>query len=194
MALSSLTNLNVTRPNALNGGDPRDIAFEFVFEESEYFPAQTVKKLFKHQGAGAGISGLISEPVQMEWKPKKDLTKGLQKAAVEAFEERKEKAKKGLKGPEARKLGEKEKALVKILEKSNSNSFFNWFSFTGPHKDLGELEDEEEDEKKDEDEMKEDMDLESPVEAFGYGDEIAVALAEDLYPNAVKYFSKFGWT
>lgn len=179
--LAHLTELNVTRPHA-EKGDPRDIEFTFKFKDNDYMPAQTLVKLFTYQEGGKpGLTGLISTPIEIQWKGTKDLTFGVNKAAVEAFEERKAKAadKEKKKGG----LGDKEKSLLELLNK-NSQSFFIWFSYAGAHHGLGEKEGEIEDM----DDEEEDA-ITGPVEAFPYGDELAIQLAEDVYPAAVKYFS-----
>lgn len=179
-ALTSLTEINVSRPS-VEKGDPRDVEISFKFTESEYMPAQTVAKLFTYQPSQLpGLTGLVSTPIAITWKAGKDLTFGVNQAAVEAFEERKTKA--ANKGKTSTKLGPKEEKLYKLLTK-NSQSFFTWFSFSGLHHELGETE--EEDEEEDDDE-----ELPSgPIEPFPYGDELAVQFAEDVYPSAVKYFS-----
>lgn len=191
VVLSALTSLNVTRPGAANG-DPRDLEFTFEFADNDYMPAQTLVKKFTYQEGAVtllGQTGLVSEPVLVQFKKGKDLTSGLSAAAMEAWEERK--SKKDLKGAQKRKIGEKEKKLAALVDKATS--FFCWFSYTGAHKDLGEVldEDEEEEEENEDDAAEENVSMMSPVEAFSYGDEVAIQLAEDLYPNAVKYFSRF---
>jgi len=179
--LAHLAELNVTRPNA-EQGDPRDIEFVFKFKDSDYMPAQTITKLFTYQEDNKpGLTGLVSTPTEIEWKGAKDLTFGVNKAAIEAFEERNAKAE-AKKHGKAAGLGDKERRLLELLSK-NSQSFFIWFSYTGAHHDLGETEGEIED--------LDDADDSGPVEAFPYGDELAIQMAEDVYPSAVKYFSAF---
>jgi len=175
--LAHLTELNVTRPNA-EKGDPRDIEFRFTFKDNDYMPAQTVTKLFTYQDGRPGSPGLISTPTKIEWKDTKDLTFGVNKAAIEAFEERKAKAQ-----DKKAKLGGKEQELLRLLNK-NSQSFFTWFSYTGSHRDLNEDDDDIED-LDDEDEGG----ITRPVDPFPFGDELAIQLAEDVFPHAVKYFT-----
>lgn len=192
VVLSTLTSFKVRRPD-IESGDPRNIEITWTFADNDYMPAQTLVKKFTFQGSSTpGLTGLISEPVEIQWKEKKDLTKGINKAAIEAFEERKAaaKEKKG-KGKTAKKMGEKEEKLQKLIP--NTPSFFTWFSFSGSHAELGECtlekegEQEEEEEGQDEDDDEGDF---GPVEPFPYGDELAVQFAEDVYPCAIKHFSK----
>jgi len=183
--LTHVTEIKVTRPNA-EKGDPRDIEVIFKIKENDFMPAQTITKLFTHQPSDKpGSTGLVSTPASIIWKESKDLTFGVGKAAIEAFEERKAKAaSKDKKGKGSIKLGEKEQALHNLLSK-NSASFFTWFSFSGAHRELGEVEDES-----DPDFMDDDEDGPAgPIETFPYGDEFAIQFAEDVYPSAVKYFS-----
>jgi hypothetical protein len=44
----------------------------------------------------------------------------------------------------------------------------------------------------DEEEEEDDDDEELELEIFPNGDELAVAISEDLWPGAIKYFSKLG--
>jgi hypothetical protein len=188
--LSHVTELNVVRPNVENG-DPRDVEITFKFEDCDYMPAQTVTKLFTYQPSmKPGLTGLISTPTAITWKPGKDLTFGINKAAIEAFEERKAKAaSKDKKGKGSVKLGEKEEKLYELLTK-HLPSFFVWFSYSGVHHDLGETEDDDDDSDKMDDED-DDGKGTGPIEPFQYGDELAVQIAEDVYPSAVKYFSMY---
>ena len=183
--LTHITEIKVTRPHA-DKGDPRDIEVTFKVKDNDYMPAQTITKLFTYQPSDRpGLTGLVSTPTPIAWKENKDLTCGVGRAAIEAFEERRAKAaSKDKKGKASAKLGPKEEALVQSLSK-NSSSFFTWFSFTGIHRDLGEVEDDPDEFDQDDDD---DM-LTGPIEAFPYGDELAVQFAEDIYPSAVKYFS-----
>jgi len=169
----------VTRPNAENG-DPRDVDISFKFADNEWMPEQTITKRFTYFEA-PGLTGLTSTPVKITFKHGKDLTEGVNKAAIEAFEERKARADKKNKGKGAAKRGPKEEALLKLLE-GPSQSFFYWFSFTGKHPLLGEIEEDDQSEG-------EESDMSNLIDSFPYGDELAVQLAEDLYPNAVKYFT-----
>ena len=178
-ALNNLAKLNVSRPN-VEKGDPRDVEISFTFLDNEYMPAQTVTKLFTHQSSDtAGLTGLISTPSLITWKAGKDLTSGVNQAAFDAFEERKAKAAKA-DGKTSNKLGPKEEKLLKLLKKFNP-SFFTWFSFSGNHEELGET---SENDAEGEQPM-------GPIEPFPYGDELAVQISDDVYPNAVKYFSMF---
>jgi hypothetical protein len=179
-ALSHLVELNVVRPN-VEKGDPRDVEITFKFEESDYMPAQTITKFFTYQSTKPGLTGLISTPVAINWKPGKDLTAGINQAAIDAFEERKAK-KDSKKGKGSAKFGAKEEKLQELL--MQNSSFFIWFSYTGVHHDLGESEGDDDDS----DKMVDDEPM-GPVEAFPWGDELAVQIAEDVYPSAVKYFS-----
>ncbi|CCX05810.1 hypothetical protein FPQ18DRAFT_402043 [Pyronema domesticum] len=171
MLLIHVSSIKVTRPNA-EKGDPRDIQISVTLDDNDWTPAQTIVKDFTYQsvdGRTVTETGLISKPVEIKWKAGKDLTFGVNKAAIEAFEER-------VAGNGTYKKGPKEEALLALLMKQPS-TFFNWFSYSGVHLALGEEpQDDEEAEK-------------SPVEPFAFGDEIAISFAEDVYPSAVKYFT-----
>jgi len=162
--LRSLLSMTLSRPDVDN--EPRTICLSFTFEENDFFGDTVLAKTFVF-GKGGEIS---SVPVGIEWKDGKDLTEGVSAAAVQAWEERKS----------GKKDGQGMKKLGELMEKGPS-SFFNWFEWTGKHDSLGEVKDEE----GDEDEEDED----GIVEVFPNGDELAIQLGEDVYPNAPKYFS-----
>ncbi|KAL7274798.1 hypothetical protein RUND412_002297 [Rhizina undulata] len=190
---TSLNSINVTRPDA-QSGDPRNILITFEFSENQWFEDKILEKKFTHQGGDSGgLTGLVSEPVAIKWKSGKDLTGGVTELAVKAFEERRKAAEKergeGKKGKGVRKRGEMQERLLKALSKERQ-SFFNWFGWTGKHISLGEAkgspgDDDSELSDDEDDEVDEDS---SPVDSFPFGDEIAVQIADDMYPNAPKYF------
>jgi hypothetical protein len=180
-ALASLTEFNVTRPDVQNG-DPRNLEISFTFKGNDYMPPQTVVKKFTYQPSERpGLTGLISTPTAIAWKEGKDLTSGVNKLAIAVFEDRKARAaSKDKKGKGSMNLTDNEEKLLKLLE--NPSSFFNWFSYTGAHQELGEVDDSDESPNDEESPLK-------PIDCFPYGDELAVQFAEDLYPSAVKYFT-----
>jgi Nucleosome assembly protein (NAP) len=163
-----LRGVTVTRPDVET--EPRSLQLTFTFAENEFFENKELVKKFAYQKCGM----LASEPVGIRWKEGKDLTEGVSAAAVKAWEERKA----GKKGEEAGKK------LAELMKKGPS-SFFNFFEWTGQHESLGEVKEDEEDEEDDED------DESGLVEVFPNGEELAVQIAEDVYPNAPKYFSTF---
>jgi hypothetical protein len=150
----------------------------------------------------------VSEPVQIHWKKGKDLTGGLTDAAYRLSEARKklgldssdEKARKKEKSlPEFKALSDK---LEKSME--SSISFFGIFAFVSGYRWIsaeesekvshehkanleklrrGEKLDEEDDD--DETESQDNQD----TEVFPGGDEVVTIIAEDMWPNAIKYYS-----
>lgn len=189
--LTSLKSLTVNRFNA-EKGDPRDMDLIFTFTENAYTPAQTIKKRFVYsaENAAQGEVGMISEPVHIQWKEGKDLTGGINKAAMEAFEERRkagEKSKGKGKGKKA-EHGPAVKKLIDLIDKDTHQSFFNFFSYSGPHKEFGEIADNQEEDSEAEDENGV---YSGMLDPFPWGDAVSVAISEDMYPNAVKYFSMF---
>ncbi|PWY86494.1 hypothetical protein BO94DRAFT_493248 [Aspergillus sclerotioniger CBS 115572] len=158
--------------------------------------------------------GLVSEPVRINWKKDQDPTKGLLDAACDLAEaEKKGGDRKKL--PEFAKVvkirDEIEAAEEQDIDEDEmpeegpgGMSFFAFFGYRGSdvtaeHSQNATKEDNErfekllkgepvegEDEDDDEDDDIED-DFEE-VEVFPAGDELAVAIAEDLWPNALKYY------
>lgn len=201
LLLSSLTSLSVSHFETENGGtcDPRSIAIRWEFGDNDYFEDKVIEKKFWHRHAKDGWAGLVSEPVDIQWKKGKDLTNGLLGMVKRVWDE--EQAAKGKKN--GGEITEEHKALKKKIENTGIGgiSFFAWFGYIGRRVSAEEsrLAIEKEANKRkqrvdgktvdSEDEDGEDED-EDDYEIFPDGDSLAVAISEDLWPNAIKYFSK----
>jgi hypothetical protein len=133
----------------------------------------------------------------VQWKKGKDLSEGLNGMAVKLFEARK-KAGDFLKTdlPEFDALAEK-------LTTANAvnTSFFTWFGFVSGRRYVSAEESEkaekehksgnakpEEDDDEDDEEM--DKNDDSVVEVHEEGEQLAISIAEDLWPGAIKYFTQ----
>ncbi|KAF4509682.1 hypothetical protein G6O67_003826 [Ophiocordyceps sinensis] len=196
LLLGSLKSLSVDRFE-LPGGDPRSVVIKFEFFENDHFENTTLEKKFWYRRAKDGWAGLVSEPVDIQWKADKDLTGGMLGLARKVWEEEK-----------AGKTDETE-AKKKLKEQMDSTglggvSFFAWFGFRGrdvsaeedreafkieqerrqARKEGKEVEDEEDDDDDDDD------DDEYELEIFPTADDLAVAISEDLWPGAIKYFTQ----
>ncbi|KAG5917501.1 hypothetical protein E4U53_004195 [Claviceps sorghi] len=195
--VSALKNLHVERFE-LPDGHPRSFLIRFDFSENEYFENSTLEKKFWWRFAKDGWEGYVSEPVEIKWKPGKDLTNGLLDLAKKIFEDDK-----------AGKSGEKTSAKEEIAKKLEDTSletasFFNFFGFRGRYvtaADSAEAAKIVEEKRKarkagdkvddtmDEDEDDEDDD-DYEYEIFPNGDDVALSIAEDLYPEAIRYFQE----
>ncbi len=193
-------------------GDPRSVLIRFEFAPNAWFEDEVLEKRFWYRRARDGWAGLVSEPVGIRWKAGRDLTGGLGGAAGRLWEAERRVAD-GKGEGDGRKALREYKELLGKLESSapGAQSFFAWFAFRG--RDVGaeesavakrvegvrraggkdgkggdgdgkvvgggaaeeDLEEEEEDE----------------YEVFPLGDELAISIAEDLWPGAIKYFSTF---
>lgn len=160
-----------------------------------------LEKSFSYRRSKEGWAGLVSEPVKITWKKGKDLTEGLTDDAVALFEARKKKG-----DFMAKDLPEYEK-LKKQVEHLNGagTSFFTWFGFVSGFRYVTAEESEEaikehqkkkeerkagkKEDEKEEDEEEEDDDDDSDVEVHEAGEELATVLAEELWPNAIKFFT-----
>jgi hypothetical protein len=151
--------------------------------------------------------GLVSEPVKINWKKDKDLTGGLTDAACKLAEVRKKLSADTSSGA-ARKEETKTKEYKKLAQKIETSadasvSFFGLFSFVSGYRWVSEQESEQavKEEKErfekirrgekvdQEDEDDEDPQDYQEVEVFPGGDEVATIIAEDMWPNAIKYYS-----
>lgn len=215
LLLSSLVSLSVSRFEPTI--DPRSVAIKFEFKENEHFSNDVLEKRFWYRRDAKGFAGLVSEPVKIDWKSKeKDLTGGLLDLVVRAWEE--ETAANGAADKQKKKGGEKkltplQKQLATKISKTatGGSSFFAWFGYIGRRVSAEESaiatqkEKEEREalkagktveppaskdvEEEDDDEEMDDLSYE--LEIFPDGDDLAVAISEDLWPGALKYFSKF---
>ena len=197
--LSALKDLSVERFELPNG-DPRSISIKFEFTENEHFENTVLEKKFWWRYAKDGWAGHVSEPVDIKWKSAdKDLTSGMLGLVNKIREEEKE--------GKADEETEAKTALKKQMEETGLGgvSFFAWFGFRGrnisPEESAEAFKEEQEKRKArkegketdamDEDEDEEEDDDEYELEIFPTADDLAVCIAEDLWPGAIKYFSEF---
>lgn len=195
-------------------GEPRSLLFRFEFTENEYFEDRVLEKRFWYRRAKSGWSGRVSVPVRIRWRKGKDLTDGLNDAACDLYDAQ---VKMGETGDDMDKVKEQPeyKRLMAKVEASTegSMSFFTWFGYRGPW--IGEKEstaffqeaatnasnkDGEHDDGKskskgrgkvetDEEDADEFDDDPTPAtEIFPDGEDLAIALAEDVWPSALRYF------
>lgn len=202
-------------------GDPRSVSITWEFAENEYFEDKKLEKKFWWRRSKDGWSGFVSEPVPIRWKSKqKDLTGGLLDLVVKAWETEQSTSKEnGAGGNSKENVGKKvltpeQKVLKRKIDNTGMGglSFFAWFGFIGRHISAEEsaaatllekqrrearqagksLEEEDATEERDEEgEDDEGDDLGMSLEIFPDGDDLAVAITEDLWPGAIKYFSTF---
>ncbi|CAP73790.1 uncharacterized protein PODANS_2_11490 [Podospora anserina S mat+] len=208
--LGSIKSIDVKRfeiDTPVEGGDPRSVSIKFEFEENDYFEDKVLEKKFWWRHGKDGFVGYVSEPVDIKWKDGKDLTNGLLSLAKAAWEEEKAAPKK--EGKEKKELTPKQKELKEKIEAEDAGSvsFFCFFGFIGERvsaeENIEALKKEAEDRKKrqagekveEDEEMKEDEDDEDwedeeELDIFPDGDTVAMAIADDLWPNALKYFQQ----
>ena len=181
-------------------GEPRNFEVVFGFAQNEWFEDREVRKMFWRRRAKDGWLGLVSEPVRLRWKKGMDLTGGLLDKACDLFK---------VQGSDRLKHEDEEKrkeykALLNMVEKSTqgAQSFFTWFGYRGrwitaeESEEATKAEEDKTQKTSDEDKMEEDIDIddteeiEDKVEIFPEGETLAMALSEDLWPHALKYFSE----
>lgn len=210
LLLTSLTNLTVSRFEIENGGqgDPRSLLFRFEFNENEHFEDRAIEKKFWQRRSKCGWSGLVSEPVEIHWKKGKDLTGGLLGTVKKVWDARQTQTK-DVK-PKAKDLTPDERALKKKIEDTGLGgmSFFAWFGYVGHDVSGAESQEATETARRErlarqagneaaningaseEDDEDEDHDDDNELEIFPEGETLAIALSEDLWPNAIKYFTQ----
>lgn len=182
-------------------GEPRSVTVRFHFSENAWFTDSVLEKTFYYRYGKDGSAGLVSEPVRINWKEGKDLTEGLTDAAYALWAAQKQNPAQNLDGVvtgEARKTRDaaarqlpEYKAVVKTLEDKPQGaiSFFNFFSYRGRWTSAAESAEAKAELPLDDDEDDEDEDFpEEDVETFPAGHEVAVSIAEDVFPGAIDYF------
>jgi hypothetical protein len=199
-------------------GEPRHLKFTFVFEDNELFKGGELVKEFEYRSSSAGETeddavpgSLVSKAVAIPWKSKKnDLTRGMLDMAVEL--EKAEEAMRVKKGGKEIELVEREglwqyeklrEAIEKSMEAGDEEpTFLNWFGFRGAVEKRSEVpakkesnggaakEEAGDGDDDTDDEMDDFDDGMLDVEIFPAGEDVAIALAEELWPNAIDIFSK----
>lgn len=214
--LSSLSSFSVSNFELENDpkAEPRSISIKMEFSENEWFEDKVLEKKFWFRYSKDGYAGLVSEPVPIKWKADKDLTDGILDMAVKVWEQDKAKAQtngdsKGKK-TKPEDWSADQKALREKIETCGLGgvSFFCWFGYRGEDVSAEESRIAREEQKKmladraagkvpemkeaEEDDEEEDEEEDSlALEIFPDGDDLAVAFSEDVWPSAIKYFSKF---
>ncbi|KAI8960550.1 hypothetical protein F5Y11DRAFT_329406 [Daldinia sp. FL1419] len=212
--LSALTSVEVSHFEIENGGEghPRSVSIKMEFGENEWFEDKVLEKKFYYRISKEGDEGLVSEPVPIKWKsPEKDLTQGMLDLVVKVWEnDKKQPQTDSTKLKKEKDYTPDEKALKEKIEATGLGavSFFGFFGYRGLNISAEESALAMEEEKKrkadraagrvpelkaaeeeDDDEDDEDEDPLS-LEIFPDGEEVAIALTDDLWVNAIKYFSQ----
>ena len=214
--LASVQSIDVTRfeippYTSSTEGSPRSVSIKFTFKPNEWFEDEVLEKKLWFRRAKDGWTGLVSDPVRIRWKKGKDITDGLTDLAFAAWEaEKKVSAEANGSGsgqarPRALNLPEHD-AVEKKMESDSegSMSLFTWFGFRG-NRDVSAEESAEavkverqrraqgeaggQSSSKGDEEEEEKVDgMEYEREVFWAGEDLAVAISEDLFPGALKYF------
>ncbi|CAG7958879.1 unnamed protein product [Penicillium nalgiovense] len=180
----------------------------------EFYWRQEVSK--NAAGKTRTWEGLVSAPVRINWKKDSDLTKGMLDAACDLFEAEKKNGGDRKKLPEyaalVKKVEEAEDEVANAQDDEDDEdpspvgmSFFGFFGYRGrdvsaaqSNEAAKEIESrwvkvqkgeeiEDAGDSDDEDEEDDSAGLEE-IDIFPDGDDLAVAIAEDLWPDALSYY------
>lgn len=208
LLLNSLASFSVSRFEMEDGqhGDPRSLSFRFEFTENDHFEDRVIEKKFWQRKSKGGWAGLVSEPVEIHWKNGKDLTGGLLGMVKKVWDAHQSRPK--TEGSKPTELTPDERMLKKKIEDTGLGgmSFFAWFGYVGrtvSAEESREAMDKARQERlarqaghaptsNDEDEAEagdDEEEEENELEIFPEGENLAIALSEDLWPNAIKYFT-----
>lgn len=205
--VAAIKSLNIERYQIKSEteGEPRSLRFTFEFEENDIFEDTKVVKEFEFVEYEDKSGAFVSKPVGLKWKKKgKKTTSGLLDLAVDLYKAEESvrlkdgKSGKDLEVVEREGLWQYEKLrekLVKLQEEEEAEQ--SWLDFFGYRGAVGGGKKTEDDKKngegEDDEDEPEDDDL-LDVEIFQPGEEVAISLAEDLWPNVMDYFSKYHTT
>ncbi|MCJ1370077.1 hypothetical protein MMC20_001289, partial [Loxospora ochrophaea] len=170
------------------------VIIRFEFLENEYFSNRIVEKSFWFHRTPSDQAEFVSEPVKIDWRPGKDLTNGLLDLAVDVWKRELDRSERG------KDVAKYQELVRRVVESSQMGvSFFAWFGFRGrdsmttistktkTEKGTGESINRDEAAGTDPNEADyEEAEIEREI--FPGGEELAIALSEDLYPNALSYF------
>jgi hypothetical protein len=185
---------------------PRSFKLKFTFSKNDWFEDEVLEKKFFYRRASDNWVGYVSEPLKVQWKKGKDMTHGLMDAALALWDAKKQqgtaangndKSLSSASMPEYR-------ALIKKLERHDptSSGFFLLFSFiserryvTAEESAAANAVDKEGRAKAAKGETvenidEEDFQEEEDIEVCPHGADLAMLLLEDVWPNAIKFFSK----
>ncbi|PHH79002.1 hypothetical protein CDD80_5855 [Ophiocordyceps camponoti-rufipedis] len=195
LLLGSLRSLSVERFE-LPDGDPRSLSIRFDFADNDHFHDKSLEKKFWWRRAKDGWSGLVSEPVDIRWKsPEKDLTGGMLSLVRKIWEEDRS-------GVDSGSETEAKKELKQLMNRTGLGgvSFFAWFGFRGrpisaeESREATDMEREKRQARKngqrsdEADTDSDDSQDEYELEIFPLAEDVALAIAEDLWPGATNYF------
>ncbi|KAI4282944.1 MAG: hypothetical protein L6R38_002563 [Xanthoria sp. 2 TBL-2021] len=194
-ALSCLTGLDVERFEVkdADNGEPRSIRLTLTFKPNEWFFDNKIEKKFYWRMSHNGWSGLVSEPVTVRWKHRDRLTDGLLDLAVNLW---KKELDLETQGCDLESI-EEYQTLVERIQRTPQDavSFFAFLGFRG-HRVSAEESAAAMEKAQSTVEVSretEGSNEESPSlpdsEIYPHGEEVAVALSEDLYPGATHYFT-----
>lgn len=211
LLLTSLASFSVSRFE-FDGhvhGDPRSLAFRFEFNDNDHFEDKVIEKRFWQRRSKGGWAGLVSEPVEVRWKAGKDLTGGLLGLVRKVWDAQQANPKKVGAGRKASEPTADERALKKKIENTGLGgmSFFAWFGYVG--RTISAEESREATEKLRQERLvrqagvastsngengqgveEDDDEDDNELEIFPDGENLAIALSEDLWPSAIKYFTQ----
>jgi hypothetical protein len=188
--------------------EPRSFLLRFSFSENDWFEDKVLEKKFWHRRSSDNWQGLVSEPVKISWKSeKKDLTNGLNAAVCELWKEFEKSGRMDAPGLAKLRDHSKYKKVVKIVEGNDTeqDSFFSLFSFVSAYRLVDEKESDEANRVAEENHQRRKKgDTIAPdavpdsawhgaddMMPCPHGEDLAIVLAEDVFPHAIKYFSKY---
>lgn len=194
-----IKSLQVERYQIKSGseGEPRSLRFMFEFEENDFFEDKIVVKDFEFRAEAGETGGLASTPITFTWKKgaKKSGMNKLLDAASDLYKAEQvlvSDSKLMVEQQERESLWQYEK-LNEAIERAEEDedrelSFLDWFGFRGSV-NIGKGEAAV---KADNDDAEEDEDSEDDgmldVEIFPAGADLAIAIADELWPNVMDAF------
>ena len=190
--LSSLTSIDVMRSEVEKDpecGDPRSFTIAFHFDQNDTFENRVLEKSFWYQKSKDGHANLVSEAIPIDWCRHKIIVNSDGPESLEDLTTKGESffAFFGYRGwhnsPEQSSEADETIKAGKSAERGGSGNSRGRDRHEGSSVDLHTLISSTISSAADEVESLAD-------EAFPEGEELAIAISEDLFPGALKYFGK----
>ncbi|KAI9662770.1 MAG: hypothetical protein M1829_006114 [Trizodia sp. TS-e1964] len=187
-------------------GDPRSVAFIFHFSENPWFSNTKLEKKFWYRRSADGWTGLVSEPIKIDWAQGKDLSSGITDAAYAAWNAAAKIGNSSRDSKDKSKISPEQTTLDNMISKltQGSQSFFAWFGYVGRRVSAEESAKADSEDRERRGKAKHGLPsalnhnypttdepiFESDEDVFPDGENLAIAIADDLFPGALKYFTQ----
>jgi nucleosome assembly protein (NAP) len=183
--------------------EPRSFVLRFEFGPNKWFEDKMLEKRFWYRRSKGTWQGLVSEPVKIHWQKDKDLTNGITDASFALWQAFQAAGDESAEGYQHLKQSPEWKKVVEAVESTDlsGSSFFTLFSYISSYRWVSEQESraayEAEAERRSKRSQGESVEEPAEDSVFDedelvvcpHGEDLALGIADEIYPNAIKFFS-----